>query len=198
MKTLFLFASFLVSLFSFAQEGPPPGGFYKTYNDYLKDKFTDEGLSYFIIDDKATFEKNGKRESTKLKSVSYWGAKCNNVVYRFNPEDHKAYAMMEHGNICLYVIAHNIMFEEKKYKTVYPPKPIVVVEDAWQYAFFVSKGGEGNILPAKEDNLQALFADDSELLKQIKMFHPEKMGADRLANFSKLQKWVQQYNEKHK
>lgn len=173
------------------------GGIYQTYDDYLHKRVTmyDEiklGAHAF----KGTLK--GKKIATSYKDADFWGIQDEDGVdYRVNKKGNEIDRVITKGKIC-YFAGRQLQiekFDDGKVKSM----DIKAEDGKFSDYFWVSAGGEGEMLAASIENLTKLFADDSELIEKMnKTGIDEKTEKKWLDDFTNVGNWIGEYDKTHK
>ncbi len=203
MKTLKKFiAPVLLTLFltlssSFVKKAGPVtlAGTYATYQDYTAKKLTEwDEIKFGHGKFKGTLK--GKKIASSYKDASYWGGQNDEgVVYRFNKVKNIAVQVITNAKICFY--AGMELSVERYDNGSVKEVNINDVEKSTKFSeiFWLSEGGEGEMIPASLDNLCKLMADNTDLVAKMKAKGLEEKNKDNVwfDNLNTISGWIKEY-----
>jgi hypothetical protein len=173
-------------------------GEYKTYDDYVKHQLTRyDAISIGHGGFKGTL--NGKKvPNTSYKDADVWGLQNDNgVIYRINKKANLVDQVIGGGKIFYYAGTELII---KRNFDGSVKDMVINADDGQNFSdlFWVSEGGEGDMIKASLDNLSALFADSPALVEKMKAKGiDEKHTKNWLDNFYNVNGWINEYNKAH-
>jgi hypothetical protein len=176
----------------------PTPGIYATYDDYVKHHVTPyDAIALGHSGFKGTV--NGKKAPVKeYKNADAWGAQDENgVIYRFNKKANVADRVISNGKVCFYAGMELVVqrFDDGTVKSM-----TINADNGQKFSelFWVSQGGEGDMVGASIDNLSSLFADSPALIEKMKAKGiDEKNTKNWVDNFTNVAGWVGEYDKAH-
>ncbi len=174
-------------------------GVYLTYDDYAKHKLTrydaititQHGFKGVLNGDKVPIK--------EYKDVTCWGIQDENgVVYRINPKANIADQVVSNGKVCYYAgmelkVTRN---DDGNLKAM-----DITVEKGVKFSeiFWISAGGNGEMIAATEDNLAKLFASDKKIIAKMKAKGIDETDRKKfIDDFTNVADWIREYDKTHK
>lgn len=174
-------------------------GVYQTYDDYAKHNLT----KYDAI----TINQHGYKGVLKgenvpvaeYKDATCWGIQNENgVVYRINKKANIADQVISNGKVCYYagmelVVTKN---DDGNLKAM-----DITAEKGTKFSdlFWISSGGNGEMIPASEDNLSKLFAGAKDLIAKMKAKGIDETDRKKfIDDFTNVADWIREYDKTHK
>jgi hypothetical protein len=159
-------------------------GIYKTYDDFSKHHLT----KYDKIDIGQHGCKgvlNGKKvSSVSYKDADFWGMQNESgVIYRINKKANIADQVISNGKICFYA-GPELIIKRNDDGSLNSMDIKADAGSKFSEVFWLSSGGEGEMIGASEDNLSTLMADSPDLVAKLK---------DKPIDETKTKTWIDSY-----
>lgn len=197
LAPVLLIACFAINS-SFTKKSAPPittAGTFATYQDYVNKnlmewdeiKFTHGGYKGVL---------KGKKLSGPYKDAPYWGGRNDEgVVYRFDKKASIAAQIITNSKICFYA-GMELSIDRRDDGSVEQVN-INGVDRSTKFSevFFFSQGGEGDFMPASQDNLCKLMADNADMVAKIKdkTILEKNKGNAWFDNINNICGWIKDY-----
>jgi hypothetical protein len=141
----------------------------------------------------------GKKVSGAYKSADFWGAESEDgVFYRVNKKANIAPQIISNAKICFY--AGMELSVSRFYDGSVKSVDLVNVDKGTKFSelFWISAGGEGDMIAASMDNLATLMADSPDLVTKMKAKGIEEKNADKwFDNITNISGWIKDYETLH-
>jgi hypothetical protein len=219
----FLFIFFLLICYNplIAQETPSSGykcvgGVYYTYEDYVKGNITDLGILLTSISDRIAdptpreiaFSKPdptmtiGPQEYRfKIKENKIWGfRKTDGSTYRIDLNTHEIYNLVIAGPLYLWAKSSYIGRDEQgNVNMIHITYQLDFLKEGFSKHFYISKGGNGELISCNTKNLTVFFNDEPEILSKVTSYRIKDKDEQTLkSSMENVMEWVNSYNNLHK
>jgi hypothetical protein len=203
MKTIkkILTPVLLIALLAFSssftkKSGPiTTAGIFATYQDYVNKKLTEWDEIKFVHGGyKGTLK--GAKIASSYKSSPYWGGRDEDgVVYRFDKKASVAGQVITNAKICFYA-GQELKVDRRDDGSVEQVN-IDGVDRSTKFSevFWFSQGGEGDFMPATQENLCKLMADNADIVAKInaKGIDEKNKGNAWFDNINNICGWIKDY-----
>ncbi len=188
----------LISISGKSQIAVVPMGTFATYDDYVK-----KNLVQF---DEIKVGRNGYKGVVKGKKVSgnyskadFWGIETEEGVFlRLNKKANIPVQIISNSNICFY--GGMQLSVSRYYDGSVKSVDFKGVDRGTKFSdiFWVSAGGDGDMMPASMDNLETLMSDSPDLVSKMKGKPINEKDIDKWEdNISLISGWIKEYNQLH-
>ncbi len=174
-------------------------GVYLKYEDYAKHRLTKyDAITINLHGYKGVL--NGVNVPiAEYKDVTCWGIQNENgVVYRINKKANIADQVISNGKVCYYAGMELAVTRNDDGSL----KVIDIAADKgakFSDLFWISAGGNGEMIPASEDNLTKLFAGAPDIIAKMKAKGIDETDRKKfIDDFTNVADWIREYDKTHK
>ncbi len=187
----------ITSSFKGTSTKAPPvtlAGIYVTYQDFQAKKLTEWDEIKFGHGAFKGAPRGGKKLTSSYKDSPYWGGQTDEgTVYRFNKKSNIAVQIITNSKICFYA---GMELTVNKYDNGTLAGIDIHADKGTKFSevFWFSSGGEGDFIPASQDNLTKLLADNADLVAKVNAKGIEEKNVDKwFENITNICGWIKEY-----